>query len=731
MRWSTPWSSGQRHMLPHARQLVAIWRFYLILLLAELSAAKSLMDMSPKNVCETDACKQRAKMMLDSMNQSEDPCTDFHEYACGNWKKTHKIPDDDTQIGMFHILHDKLEMDLKSILLNATLEGKEPQNATNKAILAYRVCVCETVNETEKFNDLLKVLKGGGFSKWPLLNEEESPYRNYTQLLDQSNIFPFVSSSVSQDSKNIQSNVIYLDQISFGWVGRNELINQETEASKKIVMAYKKLIQAIAKVFKPNLTEDKAQKLSEEILKFEATLAKNSKSEEDWRNLSSTYNEMNISILSETYPKIEWLKLLNYWFEPANMTLNESERVIVKEPEYIKRIEELLEGENISTLYNFVYWTRIRAQGAGASKNLEKLFFNFNKEAFGVKKDRPWWKKCLTRISSSMTHALGRLYVDKRFDPKAKKTIDELVGVLDSTFGEMLENNTWMDKSTREEAMQKLQKMTAKIGYPSWILNETYLNDLYKYVPAIFLNSSFVNVRRGLNFNHHLQELLRLRKPYKREDEWVTGAAVINAFYGVLDNDITFPAGILQPPLFQDGVPSSINMGAIGAIIGHEITHGFDNIGRQYDAGGHLRNWWTESAKRIFLEKAQCFIEQYGNVTVKEVNLTINGINTQGENIADYSGIRAAYLAFRKFNDTDEVLPGLNLTGDQLFFLSNAMIWCENNRVEELRHHVQYYPHSPGKYRVNIPMGNSPDFIRVFSCSPNSIMNIQKKCALW
>ncbi|XP_042146819.1 neprilysin-4-like [Ixodes scapularis] len=731
MKRSTPWSSRQKYMLPHARQLVAIWGFYLILLLAELSAAKSVLDLPPKNMCETEACKERAKIMLDSMNQTVDPCTNFYEYACGNWKKTHKIPDHWTKFGYRHILHTKLQMGLKNILLNATLKEEEPQNATNKAILAYRVCLCETLNETAKFNDLLQLLKEDGFTKWPLLNKGESPYENYTQLLNQSTFLPFVSFYVSQDYKNPHSNAIYLDQITFDWVGRNELINHMAEENKKIIVAFKKVIASTAKVFRPNLTEEEAEQFSEDMLQFEVKLAKHTKAGEDRRNLSSMYNEMNISTLSEKYPKIEWLKLLNHEFAVANMTLNESERVIVLEPDYVKDIQKILEEENISTLYNFVHWITIRTYGADGSKELDKLFLNFDKEATGVKKEKPLWMQCLSGISDLMTHAISRLYVDKMFDPKAKKTMDELVGVLNSTYGEMIENNTWMDNSTRKEAREKLQKMVAKIGYPPWILNDTYLNGLYEYAPAIFLNYSYLIVRHGLNLNIYIQELLTLRKRYKKEDEWFTGATETNAFYGRLTNDILFPAAILQPPYFQDGVPSSINMGAIGMFIGHEITHGFDNGGSQFDGDGELRNWWTESSAEEFVKRAQCFIDQYSNVTVKEVNLTLNGINTQGENIADNSGLRAAYLAFRKFNDTDEVLPGLNLTGDQLFFLSNAMVRCENISAERLRYDIQYDPHSPAKYRVNLPMGTSPDFLRVFSCSPNSSMTITNKCTMW
>ncbi|XP_040069120.2 neprilysin-4-like [Ixodes scapularis] len=284
------------------------------------------------------------------------------------------------------------------------------------------------------------------------------------------------------------------------------------------------------------------------------------------------YNEMNISILSEKYRKIEWLKLLNNEFALANMTLKENERVIVLEPDYIQNIEKILQGTS------------------------------------------------------------------------------------------------------------------SYIGTCA-IFKEQYLA-------------------------HHWLFFI---------DSEVDHTPYISAF----------PAGVLQPPFFQDGVPSSLNMGAIGMMIGHEITHGFDDGGNQFDADGQLRNWWTESAKKNFLERAQCFIEQYSNVTVKEVTLTLNGRNTQGENIADNSGLKAAYLAFKKFNDTDQVLPGLILTGDQLFFVSNTMGWCQMIRKERLRSDVQYDPHSPTKYQTNLPMGNSPEFIAVFACSEDSPMNFKKKCTMW
>ncbi|CAN7987474.1 unnamed protein product, partial [Ixodes pacificus] len=640
-----------------------------------------------------------AKLILDSMNATEDPCTDFYSYVCGNWKNSHQIPGDSTMIGNFDILAAKVVEDVKNILLNATIKEDEPQNATDKAIRAYRVCVCETVDEEKKLEDLLQFLKEGGFTKWPILKGEATPYKNYTELLNKTGFSSLIAFQVYQDAKRIEEYVIYLDQIAFNWLGRNQLIYQTEEANKKIVQAYKDLIKKYVKLFRNDTNDNETQEASEEILQFEATLAMLSEPSVSRRNFSLMYNEANISILSEVFPKIEWLQILNYAFSYANITLDTNERVIVMEPYYIEGIEEILENTSLSTLYNYVYWTQIRTYGFVASKKFEQLVFDFNKEAFGVKTDTPRWKKCASTILGVLKHAVGRLYVDKMFELNAKHTMDHLVDVLNSTFGEMLENNTWMDNNTREEALKKLQKMIDKIGYPDWMLNDTYLNELYKYVPNLSLNDSFLNVLLSLELNNFIKGLQNLRQPYKREDQWYAGAAVVNAFYNGMANDITFPAGILQPPFFQDDIPSSVNMGAIGVVIGHEITHAFDDSGKQYDADGKLRNWWTHVAQEAFLQRAYCFVQLY-NVTVKEANMTLDGFHTLGENIADNSGLTAAYLAFKKFNDTEQLLPGLeDLMGDQLFFVSNAIIWCQNIREEKLRHDIEYDVHSPAKYR--------------------------------
>ncbi|XP_040068885.1 neprilysin-1-like [Ixodes scapularis] len=579
MRRREIWSSKHKFMIPHAQQLIAIWALYMIVEIAGLSQPIPSCGVPGKNVCRTDACKQRAKLILGSMNATEDPCTDFYAYVCGNWENSHPMPDDETLLGHHRILTDKAEEDIKP------------------------------VEEEKKLGDLLQLLKKKGFTKWPILEGEATPYEDYNELLTKTGFLQLIGFEVKRDAKRVEEYAIYLTLLS--------VINS---------------------------------------------------------NLSSIYNEANISILSERSPEIKWLQILNNVFSIANITLERNETVIVLHQQYIYGIGKILKNTSLSTLYNYLCWTQIRTYGSESSKKFGQLVSEFDKRSSGVETVLPRWKTCLTEISGVLKHALIRLYVDKMFEPSAIHTVNHLVDVVNSTFKEMLENNTWMDCNTREEALKKLQKMIRKIGYPYWMLNDTHLNQLYEYVPNLSLDDSYLNVLHSLKQNHFIKYLQNLRQPYKREDQWHPTPAEVGAYYNGLDNSISFAAGILQPPFLQGDIPSSINMGALGADIGHEISHAFDNSGSQYDADGNLRNWWTPTAQEAFLNRSHCFVQMY-NVTVKEVNMTVNGFHTLGENIADIAGLRAAYLAWTKFNDTEQLLHDLeNLTGDQLFFVSYAHV---------------------------------------------------------
>ncbi|CAN8004615.1 unnamed protein product [Ixodes hexagonus] len=382
-------------------------------------------------------------------------------------------------------------------------------------------------------------------------------------------------------------------------------------------------------------------------------------------------------------------------------------------------------------MYNFIVWKYIASMGPVASEKLYNLKFQFLALENGWKKPPDVWKKCVVRTFSILTFAVGRLYIDHTFSTTAKSTIDHLVEAVNVTMGDVIMKMKWLDAKTKHEAMRKLRKMIAKVGYPEWMRNDSYLNELYSQVPIITEKSSFVRLFYDVSRLDSIYSLQSLREAYNSTEAWGSGPADVNAYYSPNDNDISFPAGILQPPFFQHGMPPYINMGAIGTIIGHELAHAFDDFGSQYDADGVLRDWWTPETRKKFLERAQCFVEQYGNVTVDNGTLRLNGVNTQGENIADNLGLKAAYMAFERSDMNNIKLPGLEgFTPEQLFFIANAMVWCSTSTSSGLRYRVLYGQHSPTRYRVNVPMSNLMEFSEAFGCKTTSPMYAKKRCTM-
>ncbi|XP_077550022.1 neprilysin-1-like [Haemaphysalis longicornis] len=306
-------------------------------------------------------------------------------------------------------------------------------------------------------------------------------------------------------------------------------------------------------------------------------------------------------------------------------------------------------------------------------------------------------------------------------------------------FNDTLRQSTWMDAETRSEAKLKLQEMGRKIGYPDWLLNPTSLDEFYKYIPRLNTSTPFLSLWRSITSNSWKTMLDKLRSPYDADKSWIVGPAVVNAFYSPYGNEIVFPAALLQGVFYQPDLPRFLNIGAIGSVIGHEITHGFDDIGSQFDAEGRLRDWLSKSTRRTFGEKSQCFVKQYGNIYDKEAGMKLYGENTLGENIADNGGLRTAFKVYKETfkeecNGKDARLQGLEeLSGEQLFFISNAMVWFDLARPREKKFNIQYDPHSPSEYRINVPMRNMAEFSTVFNCAPRSRMSPDRKktCVLW
>ncbi|XP_075731336.1 neprilysin-1 isoform X1 [Rhipicephalus microplus] len=338
------------------------------------------------------------------------------------------------------------------------------------------------------------------------------------------------------------------------------------------------------------------------------------------------------------------------------------------------------------------------------SKDFRKAFFELRAVKEGLHVQRPRWQVCVDEVNDDMPEIVGKLYVQSKFSPEAKHEVQDLARRLMIVFNESLQTFKWMDETTRDAAETKLAQMATKIGYPDWLFNDTYMEELYKFVPQLSVNTSYGEMMYALSDNHWKQEMLKLRKPYSKDTEWPVSLAVVNAFYNPNGNEMVFPSGILQGVFYGQGLPRSINFGAIGTVVGHEMTHGFDDTGSQFDTNGALKEWWTNDTRTKFTEKAKCFEEEYGNITDVETNMTLNGKNTLGENIADNGGLHLAFEAYKRllqveYKNVDTRLKDLEeFSGEQLFFIANAMIMCSLSRPESLKEQIQYDPHSPSQY---------------------------------
>ncbi|XP_077548477.1 neprilysin-1-like [Haemaphysalis longicornis] len=721
-------------------------------------------------VCSSPVCLQRAQEIKESINTHADPCEDFYSYACGGWIKNHTIPESKPSYGLFDVLNDALEETLRDMLGNMTIVYDGNQNATDKAALAYNACMA-VPEAGDQHHGMWQIMNDSGLAEWPFLTKEEQGLVeeiNLTKVLLDVGLRPILKLTVERDSTYITSYVITLDQISFRKVGRNQLIHPNKEGNKAIIAAYKKLIAVAATFMDPNITEQQAKTLADEIVAFEGKLANFTSPPEKRRDVLAIHHRTTIGVLQKNVSHFPLLDLLNKEFKKINVTLNETEPLETVALDYYTRMTSFLREAKPTTVFNYLGMRTLLRWADHASENFRKAVLELEKVVSGVKKDIPRWKKCVRLVNEGMKEVTGYLYVTKNFREEAKMEVEDIIDAIKDAFNETLQKSTWMDADTRYQANLKLQEMRRKIAYPQCLLNSTCLDEFVKYIPILNTSTPFLSMWRSIKANNRKTMLGKLRKTYDADKTWMLGPAVVNAFYNPSGNEMEYPAGILQGVFYQYDVPRSINMGAIGSVAGHELTHGFDDEGSQYDAKGRLRQWWSYGSRQKYREKSQCFVEQYGSIYDQEAGMKLNGKNTLGENIADNGGLQLpsgvcstctlcagilrphpstsrtpqssriceAYKNIIKdeCDGKDTRLKGLEeLSGEKLFFISNGMVWCSLVRPETKKFAIQYDPHSPKEYRVNMPMRNMAEFSKVFNCPTNSRMNPDrnKTCALW
>ncbi|CAH0579415.1 unnamed protein product [Chrysodeixis includens] len=599
-------------------------------------------------------------------------------------------------------------------------------DAATKARFLFKSCMNYEILQKRGHQPLLDLLDllGG----WPILKPawNDSNF-DWLELMAKLRIYNndiLISEWVGPDIKNSDEFVIQFDQTSLGLPTRDYFLQ---DTNKVYLDAYKSYLTKIAILLGGET--DHVKYSADKLIEFEIKLAKITSAPEDRRNVSELYRRMSLKKLEDLVPEVKWRR---YLCVVMNRTVQSDETVVLFALCYVRHLVQLIEDTDPSTLANYLLWRFVRHRVNNLDDRFQSAKQQFYFILFGREQAPPRWKNCVSQVNSNMGMALGSMFVRKYFDEMSKNDTLYMTREIQQSFRELLHMTDWIDDNTKKLAAHKVDAMMLRIGYPDFILNKKELDERYKEV-TIHPDKYFENI---LNILQHLtkMEQSRIGQPVNKT-LWNTAPAVVNAYYSRNKNQIMFPAGILQPPFYHRHFPRSLNYGGIGVVIGHEITHGFDDKGRLFDCNGNLHRWWSDGAIESFHRRAQCLIDQYGQYIVPEVNMKLDGVNTQGENIADNGGVKQAFRAYlhwvQRHGVAGETLPGLNHTHTQLFFLNFAQVWCGAMRPEAMRNKLKTAVHSPGRFRVIGTLSNSHDFAREFQCPPGSPMNPTHKCTVW
>lgn len=644
------------------------------------------------NVKKTaDTVKKYPAFDVQNMDTSVKPGDDFFTFTNGKWLKNNPIPADKNSKDAFDELFERNRENIREIITDAASAKETIAGSNKEKIGTFYKSGMDTVKIAEQGIKPLKVF----FDKIESIKTMDDV--ELTAAFFQSySINPFFYLFSNQDSKNSNNVIAQCYQAGLGLPERDYYFNND-ESTKKIREKYLIHLTKMFELLKDEPTT--AEKNAKTVMTMETRLAKASFTNVENQDPQKTYNKFDIEGLNKLSQNIKWAA---YFKQTGYPDLKE---VNIYQPGFFKELGNMLKSEPVDNWKTFLRWQLINSTAPFLSKDFEKQNFDFYYTTLsGQQKMEPRWKLVLDATSGSLGEAIGQLYVEKYFPPVAKERMTALVMNLKASLKQRIENLAWMGPQTKQEALAKLDNMRVKVGYP---------NKWRDYSALVITSDSYVmNIlnSQAFEFRHTMD---KVGKPVDRE-EWGMTPQTVNAGYYPNKNEIVFPAGILQPPFFNLDADDAVNYGAIGMVIGHEMTHGFDNQGRQFDKDGNLRDWWTKDDSKAFEDRASMLIDQYNHFEVLD-SAFVNGKLTLGENIADLGGATISFNAYKLSLAGKEAPKSIDgFTDTQRFFLSYAQIWRTNMRDEELRKRVKTDEHSPAKARINGVVYNMPEFYSAF-----------------
>ncbi|XP_036112837.1 membrane metallo-endopeptidase-like 1 [Molossus molossus] len=694
-----------------------------------------------EDTCISPGCVIAAARILQNMDSSKEPCDDFYQYACGGWIRRHVIPETSSRYSVFDILRDELEVVLKGLLEKPTTNDRP---AVQKAKTLYRSCMNESIIEKRDSQPLLDVLEvlGG----WPVATEKWTDTVGQNWELEQQlavmnsqfNRRVLIDLFIWNDDQNSSRHIIYVDQPTLGMPSREYYF--QDGSNKKVRDAYLRFMVSLVTMLRADmhLPENSllVQKDMAQVLKLETQIANATVPQEERHDVTALYHRMRVKELQNKFglKGFNWTLFIQSVLSSVKIKLLPNEEVVVYGIPYLQKLEDIIDVFSARTMQNYLVWRLVQDRISSLSRRFKDARAHYRKVLYGKTEEEVRWRECVSYVNSNMESAVGSLYVRKAFSKDSKEVVRELIDKVRSVFVETLDELSWMDDSSKKKAQEKAMNIKVQIGYPDYILEQRnkHLDKEYSnlnFSEHLYFENGLQNLRSGAQ-----RSLKKLRKKVDK-NLWIIGAAVVNAFYSPNRNQIVFPAGILQPPFFSKDQPQALNFGGIGMVIGHEITHGFDDNGRNFDKNGNMLDWWSNFSEKHFRKQSQCMVAQYGNYSWDLAEQQhVNGFSTLGENIADNGGVRQAYKAYLKWvaeGGKDQQLPGLELTLDQIFFVNYAQVWCGAYRPEFAVQSIKTDVHSPLKYRVLGSLQNLAAFSEAFHCSRGTPMHPRVRCRVW
>ena len=649
---------------------------------------------------------------MTNFDKSVRPADDFYRYATGGWQKLHPLPAAYSRYGSFDMLQENVNKQVNSILASLTKKKFKEGTTERKLSDFYKLAM----DQNRRNKEGLAPVK-------PLLDEMEAA-KTLDQLHDLQLKYAKIGYGVpfgsyfGADDKNVTRNILCLSQGGLT-LGQKDYYLNNDKATSDIRDAYKKHLVRMFKLY--GFSDAQASAKAADVFRAETELAIASKSNTELRDPQANYNKMSLKEFEDNYPNIPLCQMA----EAEGVKLDYIQEMNVGQPAFFTALNSLMALQTPDELRALMEWDVIQSSASYLTDEIRQANFDFfGKTMSGRKEEYPLWKRATNQVESAMGEALGKMYCERYFPASSKKMMEELVHNLQISLGERIDAQTWMSDSTKKNAHEKLDKFYVKIGYPNkWTDYSKLTIDPSK--------SYYDNVLATREFAVDKMIADKAGKPVDR-DEWFMTPQTVNAYYNPTTNEICFPAGILQRPFFDPKADAAFNYGAIGVVIGHEMTHGFDDQGRQYDANGNLHDWWTADDAKGFEKRAKLYSDFFDGIEVLP-GLHANGKFTLGENLADHGGLQVAFNAFKHATANKPLKTIDGLTPDQRFFIAYAGVWGQNITDQEIRNRVKRDPHSLGEWRVNGALPHIDAWYKAFNVKKGDKMYLpeNQRLELW